>query len=344
MMEIRLFDRKAAPRAEWEALHAYRRLRLEEDTPGEPLYPDADFEADVRRDWPLWESRRLMAWRDGSVVGNCGHSFRRPGSPDFAAHAAYVNVWGGVLRPFRRQGIATALLRATLPFIDGMGKTVISAGTALPEGHAFMAAVGFAEKHRSVENRLDLAALDWEMVAAWQAAEVPAGLTREIHSGRAPLGRLEALYPQFTALLQTVPLGALETPPPRYEIAATRVWYDELERHGGAHHLVLLMAGATVAGMCEAHADARFPDRVFQALTAVAPAWRGLGLGKWLKAKMLLLVRTAHPQARLVITSNANVNAPMLSINQRLGFRLHRQDSAWQISRAALGRYLAGEA
>jgi len=93
MFEIRLFDPQAAPRAEWEALHAFRRLRLEEETPGEPLYPDADFEADVRREWPLWENRRLMAWRDGVILGNCGHSFRRAGSPEFEHHSAYIDIW-----------------------------------------------------------------------------------------------------------------------------------------------------------------------------------------------------------------------------------------------------------
>lgn len=340
MREIRHFDPQTAARGEWDALHRFRRLRVEEDTPGEPFTFDADFEADVKREWPLWQNRRLMAWRDGAIIGNCGHSFRRPGSPGAESHAAHINLWGGVLAPHRRQGLATALLRATLPFIDAMGKTIISLGTSAQEGRHFLAAIGAEEKHRSVENRLSLTSLDWPMLEAWRAAPLPAGLAWEVHTPRAPLERLAALYPQFTALLNTVPIGALEAPPMRYEITGTTTWYGELDRHGGAHHLILLMQGETVAGICEASHDARFPDRVFQALTAVAPAWRGQGLAKHLKAAMLFHIRAAHPEAVLMITSNANVNAPMLSINTRLGFRQHRQDSAWQISRDALARHL----
>ncbi len=340
MFDTRVFDPQSAPRAEWDALHHFRRQRLDEDTPGEPIYPDADFEADVRRAWPMWENRRLMAWRGTTILGNAGHSFRRPGSPGYEDHATYLNLWGGVLTPFRRHGIATALLRATLPFIDAMGKTTISLGTFLPSGHAFATALGFEEKHRSIENRLDLATLDWDMIAAWHATPLPPSLDWERHAPRAPLDRLEPLYPQLTELLRAAPIGALDTPPPRYEISATRTWYEEMDRHGGSHHLLLLMHGSTVAGICEASHDARFPDRVFQALTAVAPAWQGKGLAKTLKAAMLTTIRTARPEARWIITSNANSNAPMLSINQRLGFRLHRQDSTWQTTRAALGQAL----
>lgn len=338
MFAIEVFEPSHATPSEWAALHSYRRARQEEDTPGEPIIPDADFETDLRREWPLWQSRRLIAVRDGGILGNCGQSYRRPGSENFASHAPYINLWGGVLTPHRRRGIATALLRAALPFIDAMGKTTISLSTETAAGGAFLAAIGAQEKHRSVENRLDLASLDWAGIDHWDRA-IPADLTWEIHVGRAPLARLETLYPQFTALLQTIPLGDLDIPPIRYEIAGTRIWYGELDRHGGAHHLALLMRGETVMGICEASHDARFPDRVFQALTAVAPEARGQGLAKALKARMLHLIRREHPGARWMITNNANVNAPMLSIKRRLGFRLHRQASNFQINRDTLAGY-----
>ena len=54
-------------------------------------------------------------------------------------------------------------------------------------------------------------------------------------------------------------MGALERPPIRYELRNYLSWYDDMDRRGGAHILVLLMHGETVAGMSEASWDARTP-------------------------------------------------------------------------------------
>eukprot|EP01035_Chromulina_nebulosa_P039235 gene39235-53041_t len=242
----------------------------------------------------------------------------------------------------QRLAIARALLRHLHAVMAARDKRLVTLHAHRPDGQAFLTAIGAEEKHRSVENRMDIAAVDWREMLAWQSATLPPGLAWEIHEPRVPATRLATLLDQFTALLQSMPLGALDIPPIRYELAATRAWYEELDRHGGAHYLVLLMAGPQVAAMCEASFDARFPDRLFQALTAVAPGWQGRGLAKAVKAAMLRLVHARHPQARWMITSNANVNAPMLSINTRLGFAVHRQDVSYQLTQAALGAYLDG--
>ena len=61
MVEIRLFDPHAAKYPEWGAVHAFRRARNAEDTPGEPVPEDAEFERQLRHSWPLYEDRRWYA-------------------------------------------------------------------------------------------------------------------------------------------------------------------------------------------------------------------------------------------------------------------------------------------
>ena len=81
-IETRLFDPLTASVDDWAKFHAYRRVRVEEDYPGEVIVPDADIERDLRRHDPLTESRRSLAVREGdAVLGNLGMSFRREGSP-----------------------------------------------------------------------------------------------------------------------------------------------------------------------------------------------------------------------------------------------------------------------
>ena len=56
-------------------------------------------------------------------------------------------------------------------------------------------------------------------------------------------------------------------------------------------------------------------------LFGIGWAWKERRLGKWVKAAMLLRVREELPEVKVVITGNATINAPMLSINDRLGFK-----------------------
>lgn len=342
-MRVLFFDPFAASAAQWTAYHHYRRLRSEEDLPGEPVLSDAEFEHIVRRRRPHDEARRFMVLQDDRVVANLFVETRREGSPEYALRAPFIQVGGGVLRPHRRRGIATALLRTLDDLMRREARRTATLGVHLPEAHAFLAAVGAAEKHRYFENRLPMEGLDWQALARWQAhgTSMP-GLHWEVHAGRVPLDRLAQLMAPLTALINDIPIGALDLPAMRYELAGHESWYEELDRIRGEHLLALLVDQEDrVAAVCNAHWEARFPDRVHQALTAVARPWRGKGLAKAVKARMLALVRDRHPAVRTIVTYNAEVNAPMLSINQRLGFSVHCRNGNYQLDPQTLQAFLS---
>jgi GNAT superfamily N-acetyltransferase len=84
------------------------------------------------------------------------------------------------------------------------------------------------------------------------------------------------------------------------------------------------------------------PATVFQDDTGIDPDHRGRGLGKWVKAAMLMKVRAELPDAERVVTGNAFSNAPMLAINDTLGFVVNRTRTEWQVEvpavRAAVDR------
>jgi len=62
-------------------------------------------------------------------------------------------------------------------------------------------------------------------------------------------------------------------------------------------------------------------DYVVQDDTLVMPEHRGHGLGMALKAAVLRILASEHPERRLIHTWNAVDNAPMQRINRSLGFR-----------------------
>ena len=62
-------------------------------------------------------------------------------------------------------------------------------------------------------------------------------------------------------------------------------------------------------------------------------------MGRALKAAMLRQVHEAHPEATVIGTNNAEVNAPILSINARIGFKVAWRNVDYQVTRDALDEW-----
>jgi mycothiol synthase len=87
--------------------------------------------------------------------------------------------------------------------------------------------------------------------------------------------------------------------------------------------------GACVGGT-EVTFEPGDPTIVSQQNTGIDPAHRGIGLAKWAKAAMLERIREERPDAQRIRTDNAFSNAPMLAINDLLGFKAIRVRTEWQ--------------
>ena len=95
-----------------------------------------------------------------------------------------------------------------------------------------------------------------------------------------------------------------------------------------------------ISGLTEMRHNPNRKTMISQLLTGVQENHRGRGLGKWLKASMLLKIRETFPEVKTITTGNATSNAPMLSINNRLGFKLYKETVGAQITLEQLGKYL----
>lgn len=100
----------------------------------------------------------------------------------------------------------------------------------------------------------------------------------------------------------------------------------------GRHRWTVFVRAA--AGQCVGGTEVTFEpsDRsvVFQQNTGIDPAHRRLGLAKWAKATVLKRIRYERPDVRRVRTGNAFSNAPMLAINNALGFKVVSTCTDWQ--------------
>lgn len=338
-IEILPFDPLTSPAEHWAALHAFRRVRHHESSPGEPLLSDAEYEAMERE--PSRFGRRMgwMAWADGRVVGFAHTFLPDRDAPQMAVVKHHLTAGGGVRREWRRRGIGMRLLARIHDLMAENGKTVLTVTTDEPDGHAFLCGIGAEETVRHVDNRLSLAGVDWTMLEGWHTAmrAVAPDLDETVYGGRIPATEFESILPAFNAMARDIPRDRLDHPIVDTDMAMIGEWYRQLDHLKGEHHTVLLRdTRGAVAGISDLVWLPSQPDRTFQIFTGVRRDLRGLGLAKGLKASLFRHIRAALPTVRLMITGNAEVNAPMLAINSRLGYIVHKTAGTYQIGIGSL--------
>jgi len=247
-------------------------------------------------------------------------------------YSTYDNLSNAFMQPvvlpsWRHRGIGSALVDLGEAWARTNGRVWLMTGTR--EGHA--ASEEFADHHgyvpalREVMRRQVLADVDHDSVA------------RELAAAREAAADYE-LIRTTGSLSDDLMIGLLEVEQamndaPRDDSA----WEDEipsLERLRAIEHGRVLRGSTrytviarrrsddAIAGQTTitVHPDA--PTYGHQQITAVARGHRGHRLGMLLKADMLTWLAEAEPQLETIDTGNAGSNDLMISINEKLGYRV----------------------
>ncbi len=156
-------------------------------------------------------------------------------------------------------------------------------------------------------------------------------------------GVIEEFCRAYTEVFNQQPWGELDVHGLVFTPETIRDAEERMVASGLEHiSVVSVEPDGEISGLTEM---GHFPSEttmVRQFMTGVREAHRGRGLGKWLKAEMLLRVRERYPRVEFAVTGNASSNEAMLSINERLGYRTHRESITAQTKLDALEAYLAG--
>lgn len=229
----------------------------------------------------------------------------------------------------RRRGIGSAVLEAMVASAAAQGRTVMMAGSAYPpehrddhpyrrfaDHHGFT--LGNTEVHRVLELPVAEATLQGLMAEA--APHHPAYQIRH-YVGAIPTELLASYCHVHNQLALDAPTGELEFEEERMtpEVKLER---DELMRKAGrTRSAVLAVHEGEVVAYTDLIIPADEPGIVHQWGTLVLRGHRGHRLGLAIKARNLLEVQRRWPDRKRVHTGNAEVNAWMVAINERMGFR-----------------------
>ena len=218
----------------------------------------------------------------------------------------------------RRQGLGPALLRQATAqaAILGVGGLSVSVLDHEMDSRNWAFRRGFMLYAHRFASELNLG-------AEFPPPELPAGVSIRDMAGASPTEweRLEALYGDL--LTQTPDLEGQS----RWTPEVLRSHLRDNPRARPEWTLVAVDNAGAWLGLCQ---GVTFSMGIYNEFTAVVPAARGLGLARALKLELIRRARAAG--VRLMRTNNHAANAPMLSVNRRLGFVA--QSGSWELRRA----------
>ena len=332
-------DAKTAPQEFWKRFHVYRRLRHAETRPEDPVQPDDLVEMDLKRVDPFEIKYRYEMARDGVMLSWFNATTTKPGSPEYDSNKHILWADASVHREHRRGGLGRLWIPLALELMDRHGCTTLSMGTEEESGHAFLQWMGAEGKFSGAENRLKLAEVDWGMMRRWveDGPRLSPNTSLEVYDGFLPEAMWEDYCPQLTTMLNTMPWEQMDHGDIIITPAQIAEWYERMRMQGIVEHTILTREpDGVISGITDLNYAPYKPNMIQQGFTGVRTDAQGRGLGKWLKAAMLLHIREIYPHLEWVVTENAGSNAPMLAINKAMGFKEYRAGTEYQITRDKL--------
>lgn len=234
----------------------------------------------------------------------------------------------------RRRGYGSALASHLEALLAEAGRTKLGSWCMdAPANVAFLTGRGYAAKSVHVIRRQVLAEVDPAGIdAAYEAA-----LT---HAGDYELLRIKGLIPD-ELLEDAVTMVAAINDAPRDDldvedevIDADRLRTYEQGQLDAGQRLYRVIARHRETGELAGHTvvtvDSTRPTLGDQHDTSVLQAHRGHRLGLLLKSDMLRWLREAEPQLVHITTGNAETNAQMIAVNERLGYRVIERNVTFQ--------------
>lgn len=222
----------------------------------------------------------------------------------------------GVHPDFRRRGIGGALCRQLREALEPLDPIALGASTKenWPDAMAFLEHRGFQEKMRTWESHFDLTAFDPAALDSHVAAAEAAGYEFRSYTDLADdQDRDQKLYEMVSVARRDVP-----SPEPLTDLTFEQ-WKKGLDRPQffPEAYIIALKDGQMVGMSAVWKTDEA--DVLETGLTAVLREHRRAGVARALKIRSLAAAK-AQCGYRKVKTWNATTNAPMLAINQWLGF------------------------
>ncbi len=341
-VKIQNFDYRNATDDEYKEFNKCRNQIRAEQLPDDPPIPLEETVQGLKNVPNFIELSFWAAWakREASIVA---YGVAQLSKEDNLHMAQFVI---NVLPELRRQGLGREFLSKIVQVAQEENRRLLITNTMarIPASEAFMNRIGAERGLEMHTNQLVIADLDQNLLPQWQARaqERGAGFETWIWEGTYPEEYIDAIV-ELHELLNQQPFGDLEVEDFTFSADHIRQSEQSLFARGYERWTIFVREQETAkfAGYTEVLWNPNRPEIISQGITGVFPEYRNKGLGRRIKAEMLDRILAKRPGAKFVRTGNADMNAPMLKINNELGFKPYIAECIWQVETEKVSEYLA---
>lgn len=339
------FNSFSATKDDWKKVHSYRKKYHDENTPDEPFLDDPTFEKMIKAEMNFDEiivSVHTIHKDNDELIGLYFTQQFKEESPSYKGNENVMQYRIELDKNYRYKGIGTQVLKRIAQKAKEDKKSVLITNSSEQDGKGFLNRIGADIGLAGRENRLYFKDVDWAMVKKWKnEGEKYNPLTKLLIFNRVPDELLENYCKTFTFAGNQAPRDNLAVGDFIMHPKLYRKQEEENNKVGVVPEIAATVEpDGTVSGLTELK-FIKTDDKILrQSLTAVLKEYRGRKIGKWLKASLLLHAKEKYPSIEFIITGNAESNGPMLSINERLGFKKYKEMIVSQISLEKLQSYL----
>jgi GNAT superfamily N-acetyltransferase len=242
----------------------------------------------------------------------------------------------------RRRGVGTAIVEGMAAHGRANGRAVLNSIVDVPLDRAadhpslsFAPKVGFVAMLAGNTRHLTVP------IAAARRDDLRAEVVRARAADAYRVLTFEAPWPEEYLDDQCALFQSMSTDEPHGDDGhEDEVWNGERVRENNALHAArgarfLVAAAQHVAtgrlvACTELTIAVGAPQQAWQMLTVVQPEHRGHRLGLAVKLANLDVLASRAPDVRLIVTGNAAVNAPMIAVNDMMGFEVAGEGQFWQ--------------
>lgn len=308
-----------------------------EMNPGEKLTPREVKKKEILTDPPkILMSRWIFIKEEENRKETFGYILLQTSSkldPNYDENRAVGRFYLFVKSTFRGQGYGEYLLKFLLKQAEKRELKILQCEVVLQHSWSFFEKYQGKVVLEVAENRLYLDKVNWEMMNEWliRGREVgnKEGVALEIFQV-VPDEFISDFVDIYSETFNQQPFGEMAGRS-KVTIESRRAEEEKWREAGNLVYTGLTIESKQeISGITEIIYNPDEPELVYQLFTGVREKYRGRGLGKWLKAEMIYLIKDKLPKAEYISTGNADANAPMLSINERMGFQHHQSRRVYQ--------------
>jgi GNAT superfamily N-acetyltransferase len=315
--------------------YAITRAAMLHERPGMPMWSEREATVMVRHQEESETWTCFGAFEGDAAEGDtAGQDAARMVGAGFMMLPQLDNVrfaWVSVnVEPERRnQGIGTAMAEHLIAAARAEGRTRLMGELNLAfadrESHPyrqFAEKRGFSLANTEVRRALALPVSD-EQIQTWIDESAPHHTAYRIESfiGSAPDDLVPSLVDTHNQLALDAPTGELEFEAEQMTVEGYRERMVKLEAMGRKlYETVAVSPEGDVVAQSGLGVSTEDEENVFQWGTLVRREHRGHRLGMAVKAANLRALQRDFPDHKRIITTNAETNAPMVAINEAMGF------------------------